>query len=343
MRFRRPPAGCAPALAGLLALALTGCETGTRRPGSLPGGSGATSCAAGETRSCACGEATGQSVCSSTGRWGSCACPAPGDAGGGGSPDGGQGPFDSGLPPRDGGPPPPDAGFPERDAGFPEADAGFPIDLGFPSFPDAAPPDGGFDPPDLGFVDAGFPDSGVGFPDASPPDLGFPDSGPRPDAGPLAGCASDADCPSRYCHPRLRQCAPVGAARLCEPCGTGTICGIGRDECRAITAGGSTIEQVCLSECAVNADCPRGYSCQFGGFCYPTPGAIRPHTCAAYRDTILGSTCDPAMADVCGVRGFEDGTCVLALNQCSVGCDLDADCPTGTSCLVLPIVGGFCL
>ncbi len=126
----------------------SGCESGTRRPGSLPGSRGS-------------------------------GTQSPRDAGA--AADSGEGAWDSGLPPGvDGGFPPGfDAGFPPgTDAGFPpREDSGVPFwDAGFPPVPDAGfRVDAGFPP-----RDAGFPDSGVRF------DAGFPprDAGSGADAGP---------------------------------------------------------------------------------------------------------------------------------------------------------------
>jgi hypothetical protein len=76
--------------------------------------------------------------------------------------------------------------------------------------------------------------------------------------------------------------------------------------------------------------------------CYPEAGSIRFHTCSAYQDTQDAKVCDSSGPDVCGAGNFDDGTCVVIFERCSVGCETTADCPEGTTCEDI-VVESFCL
>ena len=224
-----------------------------------------------------------------------------------------------------------DGGAQEADAFFFDAnalaDAEERFDAGF------TPPDAGFTPPDAGFTppDAGF----------TPPDAGAPrDAGFVGDAG-TSACALDQDCPSGRCHPLYRQCVPLGQRLDCATCGASSECGLPTDHCLHVSfAGSSATEDVCLQGCRGNSDCTRGYECSLSGHCYPIPGSIRPHTCAAMRDTLAATPCSTS-SDLCGLQNLDDGTCMLGLN-CTIGCDSDAHCPIGTSCTDY-IVAKYCV
>ena len=304
----------------------------------------------GERRGCFClGRGPGFQDCVEDGRWSVCGCPE-GDAGGGtdgptsavdGAPTDGAHADDAALRP--------DARL-TADIGSTDAsgidaaemDAATVLDAGdqradaAPVARDSGALDAGFRdalPADLGHRDATVIDSGA-------PDAGRPDSG-RPDAG-TAACTVDAQCPSGLCHPVYRQCVPVGARSLCDTCTAESECGLPGDDCMVISAGAATLEQVCGRACNTNVDCPRGFTCQFGGQCYPKPGAIRDHTCHAVSDMLDREVCNPTGADTCGVPNFADGTCLVLFNVCTVGCDVQADCPTGSTCQVA-VVGNFCI
>ena len=319
----------------LLAISIGGCEDRLRVPPSRARSSGnpGADCRADETRSCAClGSVEGVQRCASNGTWANtCECPtAPGDAAVG---DGAAPPDAVGVDVQiaDAGQATEDAGVLVPDAGH--QDAAVP-DFGPPVYPDATPVD-------VGFPDAGFPDTGVhpdaAAPDADPVDVGPPDSGLHPDTGPVdAGtraCTSDSQCPSRRCHPLFGQCIPAGRKLACEICTAHSECGMPGDECMGITAGGRLLEQVCGQACRADADCIRGYTCQFGGQCYPKPGSVRTHTCASLRDMLGMEVCDALAGDTCGVTNFDDGTCFPLINMCVVGCDTGDDCPPGSNCI----------
>lgn len=205
--------------------------------------------------------------------------------------------------------------------------------------PDAAPIDTGV-VPDAGFLDTGvhpdaqIPDSGV-HPDAS-----VPDSGGVSDAGTVA-CTQDSQCSSGRCHPLYNQCVPNNRKLHCETCSNDTECGLDADHCLTVTIGGTPAETICAQGCSRDNQCPRGYECSLSNHCYPIPGAIRVHTCAALEDTLNQTSCDPFLTvDQCGLSNFDDATCVLGLG-CSVGCVSNVQCPSGTSCTNW-FVGDFC-
>lgn len=247
--------------------------------------------------------------------------------------------------------PSPDASEPEdsgtvTDTGtFPDAE---PVDTGPPDtgvHPDAAPIDTGL-PTDAGFVDTGvhpdatIPDTGV-HPDAAAPDSGTtPDAGTVSDAG-TAACTLDSQCASGRCHPLYGQCVPDTRKLHCETCTNDNECGMPADHCLSVTIGGVPAETICAQGCSQDSQCPRGYECSLSNHCYPIPGAIRVHTCAALRDTLAGRACDPFLStDQCGLATFDDATCVLGVG-CSVGCVSNVQCPTGTTCNNW-FVGDFC-
>ncbi|MFO0722958.1 MAG: hypothetical protein U1E65_04175 [Myxococcota bacterium] len=231
----------------------------------------------------------------------------------------------------------PDASAP--DAGFVFPDASAPADAGF-IFPDAsAPADAGFV-----FPDASAPaDAGSIFPDASappPPDAGTPrDAGFVSDAG-TPSCSQDVDCPSGRCHPLYRQCVPAGQKLDCESCTQSSECGLPTDHCLHVSFAGGASENICAQGCSTDGDCVRGYRCSVAGHCYPLAGSIRPHTCASLHDAFAQKSCSTSV-DLCGLPTLDDGTCMLGLN-CTIGCNVEDDCPTGLHCADY-IVAKYCV
>lgn len=157
-------------------------------------------------------------------------------------------------------------------------------------------------------------------------------------------CSDHDACPSGLCHPLLRRCVPEGQSNFCSPCAANRECGLGEDICMEIfTESNGVLEHICGLACTQDVHCPLGLTCQFGGFCYPTPGVYTVHTCQAFRDTYFRVACNPSSPlDQCGLDGVNDGTCLQIFNHCSIGCSLPDDCPVGMTCTNL-VISSFCI
>jgi hypothetical protein len=63
------------------------------------------------------------------------------------------------------------------------------------------------------------------------------------------------------------------------------------------------------------------------------------------RDAVDAVACTSgAETDQCGLSSVDDGTCLFLFEVCTIGCDTNADCPTGTTCSDLLGLGvAYCL
>ena len=159
------------------------------------------------------------------------------------------------------------------------------------------------------------------------------------------GCLSDGDCAmGEVCYPyQGRFCATPTNRGICEPCIADGECGGADDLCIGYASTGGLFDRSCSPGCAVDADCPRGWDCvsvrQNDNVCRPRYDMNTP-TCTAERN--LGQMCrfDPQSVDPgCGLLGVQDARCFAGgpagNGTCTIWCDSNDDCPTGTSCLTL--------
>ncbi len=160
----------------------------------------------------------------------------------------------------------------------------------------------------------------------------------------IVGCAKDKDCAdTEYCDPSTRACR--ARKTFCAPCANDGECGGVLDNCLTDT---TLNEKFCGSACNVNADCPRGATCQDKGGvkqCWPdkspipglaancknfrgcTPDALR--TCNKTSDCGDSSQrCDPskgkcvAVEQVCPFGTVCDPRAKICVSECAA----DADC-----------------
>lgn len=149
-----------------------------------------------------------------------------------------------------------------------------------------------------------------------------------------AACRSDADCPLRGTHCRAGQCIPDTSCADLSPCtpdtldpcdhhadcrkGSNQLCEAGR--CVAARSGcgyGQSCDPeqlVCLASCASDGDCAEGRRCRAGA-CHPI------ERCATHLDCPFEKVCSL-------LPGEDEGVCTEA-------CRTSADCPLGTSCVVV--------
>ncbi len=152
------------------------------------------------------------------------------------------------------------------------------------------------------------------------------DAGARP-------CQTDTNCfVEEFCDPCRSICRPQG--QRCDPCTDDAECGGAGDLCLDFNVGGS----FCGTECAGNADCPRGFICSETGDgasqCVPASGdCADPAQCDDDGDCPAGQRCGTQGACV---EGCTPGTCpndqVCDAGSCVPPCASDADCPDGAEC-----------
>lgn len=143
----------------------------------------------------------------------------------------------------------------------------------------------------------------------------------------ITGCKRDADCgTTQYCDPSIRSCRPLKA--FCESCAQDTECGGAQDNCVLDT---NLNEKFCGKACGVNADCPRGATCQDqGGYkqCWPNESPVPGQTpsCANFKG------CTPDSLRTCNADaecGDSSQRCDPARGKCVA---LEQVCPFGTAC-----------
>jgi hypothetical protein len=175
----------------------------------------------------------------------------------------------------------------------------------------------------------------------------------------ISGCTADSQCGmTQYCDPSIRACRPLKS--FCEPCAADNECGGAGDNCILDT---NLMEKFCGTACMVDADCPRGASCQQKGTknngmlpdggldlqpilqCWPsesslpgqtascknfkgcTPDSLR--TCNTDMDCGDASQrCDPAQGKCVAIEQVcpFGTTCDPRAKICVADCAVDADC-----------------
>jgi len=198
----------------------------------------------------------------------------------------------------------------------PPFDAG--VEDGGPVPPDGGPvpPDGGPPPP----LDAGVPDAG---PPVTPVGAACMDNGQ--DCGPIGFCIPDQQgFPDGYCS---QGCGAVGAM-----CPSGA-------ECLSFGPG----QQLCLDNCANNADCRAGYGCVQLGLansrvCWPLdPGSSNPNGAAVGGACQVDNDCQSALTCL-NMQGWPGGYCTRTY------CDPQNNpCPSSSSCYAFPGLYSLCM
>jgi hypothetical protein len=194
-------------------------------------------------------------------------------------------------------------------------------------------------------------------------------------------CAVDVDCPrgaSCVASPGGRQCAPAvgGQASTCEDfrgctpdsrqaCSTDADCGVSGDQ-RCEPARGQCVarlqacpsgttcdprDRVCVSDCAVDADCAVGLRC-VDRVCEPDSACLVDTECASGKVCIAsavgqGGECRAAcqadaecpLGEVCSPGAEGRNRCVAGCTT-SEGCPLDQRCNVSTRQCEGPVVGG---
>jgi hypothetical protein len=160
----------------------------------------------------------------------------------------------------------------------------------------------------------------------------------------VTGCTADSQCPmGSYCDPSIRTCRPLKS--FCAACSADNECGGAMDNC---VLDDGLMEKFCGTACQMDADCPRGASCQMKNNalqCWPAQSAVpgQTATCKNFKgctpdslrscngDASCGDSsqrCDPAQGKCLAIEQVcpYGTTCDPSAKICVADCTADADC-----------------
>lgn len=157
------------------------------------------------------------------------------------------------------------------------------------------------------------------------------------------GCTQDPDCAMGEVCTIQSVCAPATGRGPCDPCTVDDDCGGPADLCVGLSITGGFVDRGCAPDCAgAPNSCPSGFECTTVNngamVCRPSYDMNRP-TCRALRNVGVACAFSNQNGDQgCGLELAQDAACVATSTStgvCTVWCQDNADCPSGTTCQAL--------